>query len=64
MVGMLFISVVIPVKLLWEYLCIISSLFHSFCGKITACFSTVHKPDANVDYTLFDYVIFPFQSIT
>lgn len=29
-----------------------------------ACFSTVHKPDANVDYSLFDYVIFPYQSIT
>lgn len=35
--GMLFISAAIPAKLLWE-LCIISSLFQSFCGKIQFVF--------------------------
>lgn len=63
MVGMLFISVVIPMKaslgIVYYF-----KLIPEFSWQNTACFSAVHKPDASVDYTLFDYVIFPYQSIT
>lgn len=38
-------------------------LIPEFLWQNTACFSTVHKLDANVDYTLFDYVIFPYQTV-
>lgn len=39
-------------------------LIPEFLWQNTACFSAVHKLDANVDYTLFDYVIFSYQTIT
>ncbi len=39
-------------------------LIPQFLWQDVACFYTVHKPDSSVDYTLFDYVIFPYQSFT